>query len=241
LDGGGLVRRSRGNERETTSRSVVGLIVADGFFVTTRGTALSTASRRSVREVGNSRSLVDLCSSDGGDERRSSRVRRVQVVFRAIRVSTSVGSRVTRGGDEGNSTESNLLELNVDTGDVTLGVNSELLAFLATNSVFTLIFFVPSVRDRVYKRNVLGSEHVNSKSIQPNVVGFNPEPTSSLNSDSENPLDIEVSLNLRIVRVVLSNDVVSGNRRDGNSKLSGERSKVARREVLVNEFNYSSG
>jgi len=237
VNGSCLVRWLGSNERESTSRSVVGLSERDGFFVTARSAALSRTSRRRVREVSNSRRLVNLCSTNRGDERRGSRERRVQVVFRAVRVGTSVSSRVTRGGDEGNSTESNLLELNVDFGDVSLGVNSELLAFLSTNSVFALIFFVPSIGNGVNKRNVGGSEHVNTESVEPNVVGFNPEPSLSVDSDSESPLDVKVGFDLRVGWVVGSDDVVGGNSRNVNGELGGEGGKIVRGEVLVDEFD----
>jgi hypothetical protein len=189
---------------------------------------LSVTTRRRIWELGNTGSLADFGGTNSGDVWRGSRERRVQVVLRAIRVGTSVSARVTRSGNEGNSTETNLLELNVDTCDVSLGINSQLLAFSSTDTVFALIFFVPAIRDGVHERKVFGSIHVDTKSIEPSVVRLNPEPTLGLKGNSENPLDVEGSLNLRVGWVVTSNDVVVGEGRDRNVELGSKRLEIVR-------------
>jgi len=107
--------RGRGDIRETTSRSEVGLSVADTLFNTTRCARKSGATRRRVREVSFTSGRRDLSSSNRGNVRRASREDRVQVVLGAIRISSSVSTGVTRGGDHGNSTKTKLLEFSVDT------------------------------------------------------------------------------------------------------------------------------
>jgi len=63
----------------------------------------------------------------------------VEDLVSAVGISAAIGTRVTRGSKERNTAETNLLELSVDADDVLLGVNTELLAFLATNTVLALL------------------------------------------------------------------------------------------------------
>jgi len=130
LNIGVLVRRGRSNEGETTTRGIVSLLEAYTFFSTARSTFFSRTSRRRIWEVRNTSGRIDLSSTNRGDVRGGGRVWRVKVVLRAIRISTSVSSRVTRSRNEGNSTETNLLELSINGSNVSFGVNSKLVAFI---------------------------------------------------------------------------------------------------------------
>lgn len=239
-NGGTLVNGLRGDVGETTSRGEVGLSEAYALFGTGRSAVLSRAARRRVREVSSARSGGDLGSTDGGDVRRGSREDRVEVSLRAGRIGTSVSTRVSRGADEGDSTKTNLLEFSVDTLNVLGVVETHLLAFSTTNTVLALGFLVPTVGDGVDERNVLGGEHVAGETVQPNVVLLDPEPTLSSKSDSEDVLDIEGGLNLRIGWVVVTNDVVRGKRRDWDGEGGREVGEISRGVVLIFKLDDTS-
>jgi len=141
-----LVCRNSSNIGETTSRGKVGLRIAYTFFVTTRSSAgLTGSSRRRIRKRLASVTLINLGSTAGCNGGRSSRVDRIQVILAAVRIGTAISTRVTRGANEGNSTKSNLLELCINKSNILVRVNSKLLAFVATNTIFALHLFVPSV------------------------------------------------------------------------------------------------
>lgn len=239
-NGTALMGRDRSNLGETTTRGEVSLSKAYALLSSGRSTVKSRASRRRVGEVGASRSRGDLGGTNGGDVRRSSREDRVKVALRARWVSTSIGARVSRSADEGNSTKTNLLEFSVDALNVLGVVKSHRLALSTTDTVLALVFLIPTIGDGVYKRNILGSEHVAGESVQPDVVLLNPEPSLSANGDTKNVLDIKGSLNLRVGRVIVSNDVVVGKRRDVDGELSSELGQVGGGEVLVLEFDDTS-
>jgi hypothetical protein len=217
------------------------LSIAYTLFSTTRSTAESGASRRRVGEVSLSSGRRDLSGSNGGDEGRASREDRVQVVLGAIRISSSVSTGVTRSRDHGNSTKTELLEFCVDTLNVDFVGDTQLLAFSTTNTILALSFLVPTVRDGVHKRNILGGEHVGGEPVEPDRISLNPEPTSSHMAYSKNVLNIKSGFDLRIGRIVLSNNVVGGNRGNANIEFRSKVSKISRREVLIFELNNSDG
>jgi len=113
-----LVSGRSSNNGETTTRREVSLIEANSLFNTTRGSAPSRAARRGVGEVSNTRGGGDLGSPNRGDIGRATRVDRVKVVLGTIRIGTAVSTRVTRCSDDGKTTETNLLELDVDSLNV---------------------------------------------------------------------------------------------------------------------------
>jgi len=170
------------NNRETTSRSKLSLSKRYSSFSTTRSTTSTATSRRGVREICNTRSSSDLSSTNSSYKGRSSRIRRIKMGLSTIRISSSIGSRITRSREKRNTTKTNLLEFSIDTSYILLRVNSKLLAFLGSNSVFTLIFFVPTVRNRTNIRNFSSSEKVNSPTIKPYTIILYPEPTVSINT-----------------------------------------------------------
>lgn len=240
-NGSTLVDGLGSDVRETTSRGEVGLSEADALFGTGRSTVKSRAARRRVREVSLSGGGGDLGGSDGGDVRGGGREDRVKVVLGARWISTSVGTRISGSTDESDTTETNLLEFRVDTLNVLGVVESHLLALSTSDTVLALGFLIPSVGDGVYERNVLGAEHVAGESVQPNVILFDPEPSLGTGGNSEDILDIEGSFDLRVGRHVVTNDVVSGKRRDRDGERGGEVGEIGRREILILEFDDTSG
>lgn len=78
------------------------------------------------------------------------------------------------------------------------------------------------------------------ETVQPDGISFDPEPTLSISGNSEDVLDIEGSFDLRVGRLVGSNDVGSGKRGDSDTELGGKLGEIGRRVVLVLEFDYTS-
>lgn len=162
-DSGGLVRGLRGDVRETTTRGKVSDIVRDSDFITTRRAlvTLTVADRGDVLEV--ELRVVELGGTDGSDKGGGGREVGLEVREGAVRVSTAVGTRVTRSDNDGNTTETDLLEFSVDTGGITVTVDAELLATSSIN--IALISFRPAVRDGDDLRDRLGAEEVLAETV----------------------------------------------------------------------------
>lgn len=239
-DGSLLVSRGGGNEGETTTRSEVGLVEAHGLFGTSRSAAHARASRGWVGEVSLARSIRDLSGSDGGNVGGSTREDRVKVVLSTVVVSTAVGTRVTRGGEDGDTADTDLLEFDVDSLDVLGVVEAELLALSSTDTVLALGLFVPSVGDGVNEGDILATEHVGGETVQPDGIGFDPEPALSIGGNTEDVLDIEGGFDLRVGRLVGANDVVGGEGGDLHVELGGELGEIRGRIVLIFEFDDTS-
>lgn len=240
-NGGPLVSGLGSDVGETTTRGEVGLIEAYALLNSAGGTVKARAARRRVGEVGTSAGLRDLGGTDGGDVGGSGRENGVEVVLRAGRIGTSVSTRVSRGADEGDSTNTNLLEFGVDPLDVLGVVETELLALGSSNAVLALGLLVPSVRDGVDERNILGGKHVAGESVQPDVVLLDPEPSLSSNSNSQDVLDVEGSFDLGVGGVIVTNDVVGSHWRNVDGELGGEVGEIGGGEVLVLELDDTSG
>jgi len=112
-----------------------------------------------------------------------------------------------------------------------------LLALSTSDTSLALSLLVPSVRDRADERDHLGREHMSGESVQPDGISLNPEPSSRISGNTKDVLDIKSCLNLRVVGLVSTDDVVRGKSRDSQTELGGKVTKIGGGEVLVLELN----
>lgn len=177
-----------GNVGETTSGGEERSSVGDSNFTT--GQRAGGGGADWCSGGGGLGNGVELGGTDGDEVGGGSGVIGSQLVGRAVLIGSSVGSRVSRSSQDGDSSQTNLLEFNVDSLDVLDGVDAEVVA---SGLNLALIFLRPSPGhgDDVGDLGVL--EKGKTEVIQP--IGLSPVPVLGLLTDGGDVLVVEGGFN----------------------------------------------
>mmetsp|Transcript_22894 Transcript_22894/g.73716 ORF Transcript_22894/g.73716 Transcript_22894/m.73716 type:complete len:609 (+) Transcript_22894:197-2023(+) len=185
-----LVRGARRHVAEAAARGEAGHLVGHGHLLAARDALVLRAHLvREAADLG----VLHLGGAHGGQVRRGSRVGGLEGGAGAEGVGAAVGAAVAGAGQDGDTTETDLLPLGVHAGHVAVRVHAQLRAVVLVD--LALVRLAPAEGHGDDGRHALGVHELDTEVIQP--VGGGPVPVVRAHAHSRQVLNVQHRLRVR--------------------------------------------